>query len=206
MSINHLSAKTVSFQSPLEELTPANISAWTTYWRDRGDDGHGGSDQRGISPCSHSYNKSGSGIERLLKDFKEKWAVLGCCVFLCCSPPHPASAYYLLPRSLYLHTNGLRVSRARARCHGRPSPERLLLGVPVTVGFTSGFAEARVDAALTAAPLIYNFRDVQNNTVDNIRQVSACEFPLFELLTQKLPLTHNFLSAAAGRIHNLCLG
>lgn len=56
--------------------------------------------------------------QKILKQNEEPLS----CVCLCCSPPRSASAYYLLPRSLYLCTNGLRVSRARAspRCHGRP--------------------------------------------------------------------------------------
>lgn len=129
----------------------------------------------------HSYNKSGSRTECRLKDFKPKWrAALSWCVCSRCSPPRSASAYYLLPRSLYLCTNGLRVRRARVspRCHGRPPPNGC------SSVCLSLWGLSRVYVLSTAAILIYNFRDAQNNTVDNIWQLSACEFPLLEWLMQ----------------------
>lgn len=77
-------------------------------------------------------------------------------------------------------TNGLRVSRARAspRCHGRPPPNGC------SSVCLSLWGLSRVYVPSTAAILIYNFRDAQNNTVDNIWQLSACEFPLPEWLMQ----------------------
>lgn len=63
------------------------------------------------------------------------------------------------------------------------------------------FAEALV----YAANLIYNFRDVQNNAVDNTRQLSACASLLLVTDAELLPM-HNFPSAAACGIHNLWLG
>lgn len=202
-SINHLSAKTVSFQSSLEEVTPANMSAWITYWRDWADHGHDGSDQCRIPPCSHSYNKSGSGTERLLKDFKPKWrAASSCCVCLCCSPPRSASAYYLLPQSLYLRTNELRVSRARAsqRCHGRPPPNGSSSVCLSLWGLRCAYVLS------TAAILFYNFGDAQNNTVDNISTTFCLRVPAVRVTDAELLLTHNFLSAGACRIDNLWLG
>lgn len=152
------------------------MSAWITDWRDWADNGHDG-----IPLCSHLLTKSGCGTERLLKDFKPKWrAAQSCCVCLCCSPPRSTSAYYSLPRSLYHRTNGLRVSRAPAspRCHGRP-PSNGCSSVCLSL-----WGLRRVYVLSTAAILIYNFRDAQNNTVDNIWQLSACEFPLLKWLMQ----------------------
>lgn len=146
------------------------MSAWISYWRDCADDGHDGSDQCGIAPCSHSCNKSGSGTERLLKDFKPKWrAALSCCVCLCCSPPCSASAHYLLSRSLCLRTNGLHVSRAHAspQCHRRPPPNGC------SSVCLSLWGLCCVSVLSTATILIYNFRDAQNNTVDNFLPVSS---------------------------------